>query len=53
VIAGVVSKEETVPHGMIHRLIDIGRYYGMEINVEKNKGDENLRAAVLSVYYDR
>jgi hypothetical protein len=22
---------------MIHRLIEIGRYYGMEINVEKTK----------------
>ena len=25
------------PHGMIHRLIENGRYYGMEINVEKTK----------------
>ena len=31
------AKEEMVLHGMIHRLIEIGRYYGMEINVEKTK----------------
>jgi len=30
-------KEEMGPHGMIHRLIENGRYYGMEINVEKTK----------------
>jgi len=30
-------KEEMVLHGMIHRLIEIGRYYGMEINVKETK----------------
>jgi len=30
-------KEEMVLHGMIHRLIEIGKYHGMEINVEKNE----------------
>ena len=30
-------KQEMVLHGMIHRLSDIGRYYGMEIKVEKTK----------------
>jgi hypothetical protein len=32
-----LSKEETVQQGMIDRLIEIGRRYGMEINVEKTK----------------
>ena len=31
------AKEETVLQGMIDKLIDIGRCYGMEINVEKTK----------------
>jgi hypothetical protein len=28
---------------MIERLINDGKYYGMEINVEKNKGMRNAR----------
>jgi hypothetical protein len=31
------NKEETVLQGMIDRLIEIGRCYGMEMNVEKTK----------------
>jgi hypothetical protein len=33
----LMAKEETVIHGMIDKLIETGRYYGMEINVEKTK----------------
>jgi hypothetical protein len=33
----LMAKEETVLQGMIDRLIEIGRCYGMEINVEKTK----------------
>ena len=33
----VMSKEETVLQSMIHKLIEIGRCYGMEMNVEKKK----------------
>jgi hypothetical protein len=33
----LLAKEETVLQGMIDRLIEIGRRYGMEINVEKTK----------------
>jgi hypothetical protein len=33
----ILAKEETVLQGMIDRLIEIGRCYGMEMNVEKTK----------------
>jgi len=33
----LMAKEETVLHGMIVKLIEIGRFYGMEMNVEKTK----------------
>jgi hypothetical protein len=33
----LLAKNEAVLQGMIDRLIEIGRCYGMELNVEKNK----------------
>jgi hypothetical protein len=33
----LLAKEETVLQGIIDRLIEIGRRYGMEMNVEKTK----------------
>ena len=33
----LMAKEETVLQGMIDKLFETGRYYGMEINVEKTK----------------
>ena len=33
----LMAKKETVLQGMIDKLIEIGRYYGMEMNVEKTK----------------
>jgi hypothetical protein len=33
----LISKEETVLQSMIDKLIEIGRCYGMEMNVEKTK----------------
>ena len=33
----LIAKEETVLQGMIDKLIEIGRCYGMEMNVEKTK----------------
>ena len=33
----LMAKEETVLQGMIDKLIETGRSYGMEINVEKTK----------------
>jgi hypothetical protein len=32
----LLAKEETVLQGMVDRLSEIGRRYGMEMNVEKN-----------------
>jgi hypothetical protein len=39
----LMAKEETVLQGMINKLIEIGRCYGMEMNVEKNKSNENFK----------
>jgi hypothetical protein len=33
----LLTKKETVVQGIIDRLTEIGRCYGMEFNVEKNK----------------
>jgi hypothetical protein len=33
----LMAKEKTVLQGMIDKLIETGRYYGMEIYVEKTK----------------
>jgi hypothetical protein len=33
----LMAKEETVLQSMIDKLIEIGRCYGMEMNVEKTK----------------
>ena len=33
----LMAKEETVLQGMTDKLIETGRYYGMEMNVEKQK----------------
>jgi len=35
----LMAKEETVLQGMIDKLIETGRYYGMEMNVEKTTGE--------------
>jgi hypothetical protein len=33
----LLAREENVLKGMVDRLIEVGRRYGMEINVEKTK----------------
>ena len=38
-----MAKEETVLHGTIDRLIEIGRCSGMEMNVEKTKETRILK----------
>lgn len=35
--AVLLAKEVTVLQGLIERLTEIGRYYGMEVNMEKTK----------------
>ena len=47
-----MAKEETVLQGMINKLIEIGRCYGMEMNVEK-KSNENFKTTIPSNNYDR
>ena len=49
----LMAKEETVLQGMIDKLIETGRYYGMEMNVEKNKSNENFKTTIPSNHYDR
>jgi len=44
----LIAKEETVLQGMIDKLIEIGRCYGMEMNVEKNKSNENFKTTIPS-----
>ena len=38
---------------MNDKLIETGRCYGMEINVEKNKSNEKFKTTILSKNYDR
>jgi hypothetical protein len=38
---------------MIEKLIYIGRYNGMEMNVERNKSNENFKTTIPSKNYDR
>jgi len=49
----LMAKEETVLQGMVDKLIEIGSCYGMEMNVEKNKSNENFKTAIPSNNYDR
>jgi len=49
----LMAKEEKVLQGMIDKLIEIGSCYGMEMNVEKNKSNENFKTAIPSNNYDR
>jgi hypothetical protein len=48
----LLAREETMLQGMIDRLIEIGRCFEMEINVETNEGNENLKATIPNKNYD-
>ena len=48
----LMAKEETVLQGMIDKLIEIGRCYGMEMNVEITN-NENFKTTIPSNNYDR
>jgi len=48
----VMAKEETILKGMIVKLIEIGRWYGMDMNVGK-KSNENFKTTKPSNNYDR
>ena len=49
----LMAKEEKLLQGMIDKLIEIGSCNGMEMNVEKNKINENFKTAIPSNNYDR
>ena len=49
----LMVKEEKVLQGIIDELIETGRYYGMEMNVEKNKSNENFKTTIPSNNYNR
>ena len=49
----LLAKEEKVLQDMTDKLIKIGRCYGMEMNVEKNKSNENFQTTIASKNYDR
>ena len=50
----LMAKEETVLQNMTDKLIETGRYYGMEMNVEKrNKSNGNFKTTTPSKNYDR
>jgi len=49
----LLSKEEKVLQDIIYKLIEIGRCYGMEMNVEKNKSNENFKTTIPSKNYHR
>ena len=48
----LIAKEETFLQGMIDKLIEIGSCYGIEMNAEKNKSNENFKTAFPSNSYD-
>ena len=48
----LVTKEGKVLQDMIDKLIEIGRCYGMKMNVEKNKFNENFNTTIPSKNYD-
>ena len=49
----LLAKEEKVLQDMIDKLIEIGRCYGMVLNVEKNKSNENFKTTIASKNYHR
>ena len=49
----LLAKEEKMLQDMIDKLIEIERCYGMEMNVEKNKSNENFKTTIPSKNYDR
>lgn len=48
----LLAKEEKMLRGVIDRLIELVRCYGMEMNVQKYS-DENVKTIILSTDYDR
>ena len=49
----LLAKEGKVLQNMIDKIIEIGGCYGVELNVEKTKSNESLKATIPSKNYDR
>jgi hypothetical protein len=49
----LLAKKEKVLQDMIDKLIEIRRCYGMEMNAEKNKSNENFKTTITSKKFDR
>jgi len=49
----LLAKEEKVLQDITDTLIEIGGCYGMEMNAEKNKNNENFKTTIPSKNYDR
>jgi hypothetical protein len=49
----LLAKEEKVLQDMIDKLIEIGRCYGKEMNMQKNKSNENFKTNIPSKNYSR
>jgi hypothetical protein len=49
----LLAKEEMVLQDEIDKLIEIGRFYGTEMNVEKNNSNENFKKTISIKTYDR
>jgi len=49
----LLAKEEMVLQDMIDKLIEIGRCYGMEMNVWGGGTNENFKTTISSKNYDR
>jgi hypothetical protein len=49
----LLAKEEKGLQDMIDKLTEIGRGYGMEINVKKNRSNENFKTTIPSKNYHR
>jgi hypothetical protein len=45
--------QRMVLQGIIDRLIEIARWYRMEVNVQKNQGNENLKRTIPATNLDR
>jgi len=48
----LLAKDEKVLQDMTDKLVDIGGCYGMEVNVEKNRSNENFKATIPSKNYE-
>ena len=49
----LLAKEEAVLKCKIDKLTEIGKCYGVEMNVKKYSSNVNLKAIISITYYDR